>query len=154
MERKREKDRGRQRKREKERKIDRDRRKESHVTSPASYIHILIYHLTLCLLASFDVVYSENQAVGTTLLTASATDEDSDELTFSITSSVPSNMVLGELTGEIVLIAPFDYEAIQVITFDLQVSDGDNSSPSETVTITLTDYNDNAPIFTNNGIYR
>lgn len=58
----------------------------------------------------------------------------------------PTNQKQGQITVQ----SPtfLDYEAIQVYTLGIQVSDGTNTSSIQTVEITVTDQNDNSPIIT------
>lgn len=58
----------------------------------------------------------------------------------------PTNQKQGQITVQ----SPtfLDYEATQVYTLGIQVSDGTNTSSIQTVEITVTDQNDNSPIIT------
>ena len=65
---------------------------------------------------AFAPSWDEDTAIGTTLLTLLASDGDAaEELTFTITTSAPTNMVLGAQSGQLILTAPLDHETAQVL---------------------------------------
>ena len=91
---------------------------------------------------------------------ADATDADvGDTLTYAVTSVMPQDgsgndlFSINTTTGQISLTADgaafIDYEtAPNSYTLDIQASDGTNLSNTETLTINLTDVNDNSPVLT------
>ena len=74
----------------------------------------------------------------------SATDEDGDSLTYSISGS---DMTIDSLTGALSLVSTPDYELVSSYSATVTVSDGVNSS-TQNITVSVNDQNDNAPVFT------
>ncbi|MFY0690209.1 MAG: cadherin domain-containing protein [Cyclobacteriaceae bacterium] len=98
---------------------------------------------------SFDL--AENAANGTSVGTVVATDAD-DGTTFSSWSIVSGNdtgvFALDATTGVLTVVdnADLDFETTVAYSLILTVSDGDSTSAQETVTINITDVNDNTPV--------
>ena len=97
--------------------------------------------------AAVDV--AENQ---TTVYTAQATDADGDRLSYSLSGTDAGLFTIDATTGAVSFIAPPDFEAPgdaggdNVYDITVTASDGDNSA-EQAVAITVTDVNDNAPVF-------
>ena len=93
---------------------------------------------------------AENQ---TTAYTATATDADGDPLTYSLSGTDAALFMIDPNTGVVSFIAPPDFENPgddgnnNVYDITVTASDGDNSTDHD-VAITVTDVNDNAPVFT------
>lgn len=86
----------------------------------------------------------ENVPVGTTVITVVATDADGDTLYFNITTpNVP--FTIDHETGVITTTGVIDREHKESYTFTVVVSDGKNTDET-TVTVTIKDENDNAPV--------
>ena len=91
---------------------------------------------------------TENTTAGTTVGTVAGTDEDSDNLTFAITSGNTNNaFAINENTGVITVAGTIDHETTPTYTLTVQVSD-DDLSATATVTINVTNENDNSPVIT------
>ncbi|XP_052086465.1 protocadherin Fat 4-like [Mytilus californianus] len=87
----------------------------------------------------------ENSTIGSTIATVTATDIDTtDVLTYTISSST-SYFSIDSSTGDILLTKELDREMADSHTLNVSVSDSMNSNFT-TVSITVTDVNDNAPI--------
>ena len=98
--------------------------------------------------AAIDV--AENQ---TAVYTAQATDADGEALTYSLSGTDAALFTLDPATGAVSFIAPPDFEnpddagGDNVYDITVTASD-DDSSTNQDVAITVTDVNDNAPVFT------
>ena len=91
---------------------------------------------------------TENAITGTTVGTVATTDEDADNLTLSITAgNVGNAFAINENTGEITVAGSLDHETTPTYILTVQVSDGDLSA-NATVTINVTNLNDNNPVIT------
>ncbi|WP_312473279.1 cadherin domain-containing protein [Neobacillus sp.] len=90
----------------------------------------------------------ENAPTGTTVGTITASDLDSDSLTYSILSGNSNHVFeLNSATGEIKVAdgSLLDYETTQSYTLAIQVSDGLDKT-TVTVKINVNDLNDNSPV--------
>ncbi|MEZ6122627.1 MAG: DUF2341 domain-containing protein [Planctomycetaceae bacterium] len=100
---------------------------------------------------SFSV--SETAASGANVGTVSATDGDAGT-TFSnwtITGGNTGNaFAINATTGQITVATPsaIDYETLTGYTLNITVSDGVHTSAAQTVTVSVTDQNDNTPVIT------
>ncbi|XP_055033747.2 protocadherin Fat 2 [Misgurnus anguillicaudatus] len=105
-------------------------------------------------LASYQASLAENVPIGTSILTVSAFDVDKDNngfVTFAIANTAPVPFSIDPLTGVISTTEEFDYELMKR-WYHLRIWASDSGSPfsrvSEcSVTITMTNINDNAPVF-------
>ena len=86
---------------------------------------------------------SEDTVNGTTLTACaiSATDQENDQLVFTIEDVSLQSVFSVSTNGEVELLQTLDFEARDVYTFDIRVSDG-VSSVSSSVTFTATNVND------------
>ncbi|MDE0472105.1 MAG: cadherin domain-containing protein, partial [Ekhidna sp.] len=95
---------------------------------------------------------AENVAAGTAVGTVAATDEDGDELTFSVTSGnaigdTGNAFAINASSGVITVVGTIDHETTPTYTLTVQASDGDLSATAA-VTINVTNENDNSPMIT------
>lgn len=108
--------------------------------------------------SSYAVSLTEGAATGTTVMTLAATDPDLDEnavIIYTINSSASGgdtaleNFNLDNATGVLTTLFVADRENISSFSFVVNAADNSTSSltSSATVTITITDVNDNQPIF-------
>jgi Ca2+-binding RTX toxin-like protein len=82
---------------------------------------------------------------------AVATDANGDTLSYSLSGADAALFAIDAATGAVSFISPPDYEAGQT-SFSINVLASDGMfSTRQTVTITLTNENDNAPVFTSAG---
>ncbi|TRY88306.1 hypothetical protein DNTS_016697 [Danionella cerebrum] len=103
---------------------------------------------------SYQAAFPENVPVGTSILTVSATDVDDGNngfVTYAIANTSPVPFSIDPLTGVIATSQEFDYELMKR-WYHLRIWASDSGSPfnraSEcTVTITMTNINDNVPEF-------
>ncbi|WP_243373696.1 cadherin domain-containing protein [Geotalea sp. SG265] len=101
-------------------------------------------------LGNYAVTLAENSAKGTTVETVSATDADGDRITYTIIAGNDSGAFAIDAASGAITVADaskLDFETIQKFTLTVQASDG-RLSDTGTVTINLTDLNDNAPVIT------
>ncbi|CAH1264999.1 FAT4 [Branchiostoma lanceolatum] len=101
----------------------------------------------------------EDSAVGITVATVSATDDDAGtdgELTYTITETSPAgfagHFAIGSSSGVINMASPIDYDTMgsdKVVTLTVQAADGasgaDQRTANTTVDVTVNDVNDNRP---------
>uniref|UniRef100_A0ABM0N157 Protocadherin Fat 4-like n=1 Tax=Saccoglossus kowalevskii TaxID=10224 RepID=A0ABM0N157_SACKO len=101
---------------------------------------------------SYDTTISEDQHVGTSVLTIIATDDDANEngqLTYDITSGNDGTFALASTSGVLSVVMPLDRET--TASYSLEVTVTDNGLvplfAQTTFTITIADINDNVPQF-------
>ena len=95
----------------------------------------------------FSVV--ENQ---TGIGTITATDDDGDTLSFSLSGTDASSMSINSSSGVLVFDSAPDYETKTSYSATVTASDGTNSS-TQNITITITDIDDTAPVFTSSASF-
>ncbi len=89
---------------------------------------------------SFDT--DEGREAGATVGTVTASDEDSDTLTFTITAGNDENQfALDEATGALTATGSFDFEDVATYTLTVVVSDG-GATNEATITVNVTDVNE------------
>lgn len=131
----------------------------------AAYITVLVSpvneHTPVITTPSGGYVGSVSEGVSTpssTIVTVSGTDGDSPStphgvIRWSITDGNSDNeFSIGETTGDIIAVGPLDRETTSTYHLEIMATDstaalGSQRSSSATVTITITDVNDNYPIF-------
>ena len=94
---------------------------------------------------------NENTAAGTNIGTPiPATDADtSDTLTYTLSGTDAASFAIAATTGQLQTKATLDYETKNSYSVTITVSDGKNGTDTITVTINVTDVNENvAPVFT------
>ena len=103
----------------------------------------------------------EDKIVGSSVITVSASDSDSTttshgQVTYSFaTGSNPAKFSVDSATGVVSLSSPLDYETDSSNTYTLLVVASDGSlSSTVTVTVPVSDVNDNAPVFSTSASYR
>ena len=99
------------------------------------------------------VSVAENQSADSVLYTAQATDEDGDTLTYSLSGTDAARFTIDPATGAVRFIASPDFEnpddAGGNNVYDITVTASDGTNETEhNVAITVTNENDNDPIFT------
>ena len=98
--------------------------------------------------ASYDQTFAENVDIDTTFFQVTATDSDTDTLTYSIVSGNSTNLFdINTGDGKITFNRALDYETATSHDLTVRVSDGINTVDTSTITITVTDVNDVAPVF-------
>ncbi|OWF41551.1 Protocadherin Fat 4 [Mizuhopecten yessoensis] len=86
---------------------------------------------------------SENSGTAVSIYQLTATDADSDPITYSISSGSGFSLV-----GDVVYTnTAYDYETTTSYALQFSASDGTNTVTSLILTISITDYNDNTPTF-------
>uniref|UniRef100_A0A671Q6N2 Protocadherin Fat 2-like n=1 Tax=Sinocyclocheilus anshuiensis TaxID=1608454 RepID=A0A671Q6N2_9TELE len=105
-------------------------------------------------LPSYQASLAENVPIGTSIFAVSAIDVDKDNngfVTYSIANTGPVPFIIDPLTGVISTSQEFDYELMKR-WYHLRIWASDSGSPFNRVsecsaTITMTNVNDNAPVF-------
>lgn len=103
----------------------------------------------------YEVTILENTTNGTAVVTVKATDDDpeeapSSEVTYSLVpNKVAPPFAVNESTGEITSTDLFNFETATLYVFEVKATDGSYPFNSNTtkVAITISDLNDNYPIF-------
>ena len=99
---------------------------------------------------------AENSAPGTEVGIVTATDPDlaslrNGTLIYAVTSGdIGSAFAINFSTGAITVAGVLDYETTESYSFEVTVVDGGGLSSTAPITITVTDVDDNAPVFTSN----
>ncbi|XP_046548571.1 LOW QUALITY PROTEIN: protocadherin Fat 4-like [Haliotis rubra] len=98
----------------------------------------------------FNPSMAESEAVGFTILAVTATDADTaNSVTYSLTDT--TNLIIGSATGVITLKVQQDRETNPTVIVDVCATDSGTvdaiKSTCETLTLTITDVNDNLPVF-------
>ena len=96
--------------------------------------------------ATYDFSIGEDADVGAHVDSVSATDADSDTLTYTITAgNGDSKFALNGSTGVITVAGSLDYETTASYTLTVQADDGNGGLATATVNISLTEVDENAP---------
>jgi hypothetical protein len=109
--------------------------------------------------ASYSVRVPENTAVGSTVVRVTATDADSTSnaaITYSISQdSSLGSVAIDPMRGDIFLINTLDYESSQTVQLMVQARDGGSTFlfTSVPVTLSISDVDDNSPVFSEDAIY-
>lgn len=102
---------------------------------------------------SYQVIVPENEPVGSSILTIQASDEDNGPngiIRYSISSGNEGNeFQIHSISGAISIMRPLDFDTIQEYRLNITANDLGFKSKKATATLTiiLTDINDNAPFF-------
>lgn len=102
---------------------------------------------------SYQVIVPENEPIGSTILVVSASDMDDGPngmIRYSMSGGNERNeFLVDSVSGAVTIAAPLDYDTIQEYHLNITAEDL-GFQPRSTVamlTVTLTDINDNAPVF-------
>ncbi|KAL3265835.1 hypothetical protein HHI36_010031 [Cryptolaemus montrouzieri] len=102
---------------------------------------------------SYQVIVPENEPLGSTILTVSASDRDpgpNGMIQYHISAGNEQNIFgIETVTGAVTILQPLDYDTIPEYRLNITAKDL-GFKPHETtatLTVTLTDINDNAPVF-------
>ncbi|XP_041349525.1 cadherin-23-like [Gigantopelta aegis] len=107
----------------------------------------------VCPSAVYTATVAEDAATTTSLLTVACTDADGDTVQYTITSGLTSTeFAIGASTGEITVNGALDAETKATYSLTVQASDGVNSA-LVTMEISISDVNENDPVFTPAGPY-
>jgi methionine-rich copper-binding protein CopC/type III secretion system FlhB-like substrate exporter len=97
-------------------------------------------------------IVAENAPVTTVVYTAAATDADGNTVTYSLSGTDASLLTIDTATGAVTLKTSADYETKTSYSFNVTASDGLAAhDASKAVVVSVTNLNDNAPIFTSGG---
>ena len=95
-----------------------------------------------------EITIPENTAVGTEIADYEASDPDGDALTFTIkTQTDTGHFGLGKLDGKLSIATGLDYETQQVYLVEINVSDPFEAEAEIQVLVTVTNVNDESPVF-------
>ncbi|KAK9886911.1 hypothetical protein WA026_019169 [Henosepilachna vigintioctopunctata] len=102
---------------------------------------------------SYQVIVPENEPIGSTILMVNASDRDlgpNGMIRYHITAGNERNIFeMNEITGAVSILQPLDYDTVAEYKLNITARDL-GTIPRETtatLTVTLTDINDNAPVF-------
>lgn len=100
---------------------------------------------------SYSILVPEDQPTGSVLTTVSASDDDSVDnnhgrVTYKTIAGSSSKFQLNPETGDITLLMNLDRETVAEHIVVVEASDSDMSATA-TVTIAVSDVNDNPPVF-------
>jgi len=98
---------------------------------------------------TYTVEKAEDIGPGSVITTVTASDADKGETVTYSWDSTPADFTLDEVSGRILVAGNLDREQTAFYSLKVKATDGQNVATT-TVNITLTDVNDNAPIFTTN----
>lgn len=107
---------------------------------------------------SYQVIVPENEPLGSTIVTATATDRDSGPngmIRYQISSGNDGgNFDIDKNTGAVTIQQPLDFDTVQAYHLNITAVDLGFKPKKATamLTITLTDINDNSPVF-NQSVY-
>ncbi|XP_013390955.1 cadherin-related tumor suppressor-like [Lingula anatina] len=93
---------------------------------------------------------SENTPVGNTITTVSATAPSGQGITYHIAAgNIRKTFAVGQTLGNVTLMRPLDYEAVTGYSLWIEARDGSQPPLSSYIklSITVTDVNDNSPVF-------
>lgn len=110
-------------------------------------------HTPVFMTVSYQVIVPENEPVGATILVVTATDADNGPngmVRYYISGGNDQQaFAVDELSGTVTILKPLDYDLVQEYHINITARDR-GFTPKKTVamlTVTLTDINDNAPVF-------
>lgn len=102
---------------------------------------------------SYQVIVPENEPIGSTILTVAASDGDEGPngmVRYSISSgNDQKQFIIDPVTGAVTILQPLDYDTVHEYKLNITATDL-GFEPHHTkamLTVTLTDINDNAPVF-------
>lgn len=102
---------------------------------------------------SYQLIVPENEPINSTILTASATDEDDGPngmVRYKISAgNERKEFSVHPITGVVTILEPLDYDSVQEYRLNITATDlgFEPKQATATLTVTLTDINDNPPIF-------
>lgn len=95
----------------------------------------------------YNITINENTAAATSVLQVTATDQDSDSITYSFVGMTSSDFTIHSSSGQISTSVKMDYEKTVAYLLTVQADDGKGGKTITTCQITLNDLNDELPIF-------
>ncbi|MGB1090730.1 MAG: Ig-like domain-containing protein [Oceanobacter sp.] len=90
----------------------------------------------------------ENSALGTLVYTATSTDNLDTAVTYSLSGTDAASFTIDASTGEVTVASTLDHESQSSYEFILTATDAAGNSSSQTVTVTLNDLDESAPVIT------
>ena len=95
--------------------------------------------------SSYDFSVAEDAATGAAVGTVSATDADSDTLTYFITAgNGDGRFAIGDRSGAITVAGSLDHETTTSYTLTVQADEGNGGTDTATVNITVSDVDESA----------
>ena len=95
----------------------------------------------------YAVTLNEGTASSVSVFQVSASDEDSDSIVFSFVGITSSDFTINSVSGEISTATLIDFETTPSYVLTVQAFDGNGRKTLSTVTVTITDINDETPTF-------
>ena len=97
--------------------------------------------------ASYSLTVNEGTASSVSVLQVSASDEDGDSIVYSFVGITSSDFTINSGSGIISTAVALDYEKTPSYVLTVQADDGNGEKKLSSVTITVTDLNDDVPSF-------
>ena len=97
--------------------------------------------------ASYSLTVNEGVTSSVSILQVSASDEDNDTIVYSFVGITSSDFTVNSANGVISTALVLDYEKTPSYVLTVQADDGNGEKTLSSITVTLTDLNDETPTF-------
>ena len=97
--------------------------------------------------ASYSLTVNEGVTSSVSILQVSASDQDNDTIAYSFVGITSSDFTVNSANGVVSTAVVLDYEKTPSYVLTAQADDGNGGKTLSSVTVTLTDLNDEAPAF-------
>ena len=97
--------------------------------------------------ASYSLTVNEGVTSSVSILQVSASDQDNDIIVYSFVGITSSDFTVNSANGVVSTASVLDYEKTPSYALTVQADDGNGGKTLSSITVTLTDLNDEAPTF-------
>ena len=97
--------------------------------------------------ASYSLTVNEGVSSSVSILQVSASDQDNDTIVYSFVGITSSDFTVNSANGVVSTAVVLDYEKTPSYALTVQADDGNGGKTLSSITVTLTDLNDEAPTF-------
>lgn len=97
--------------------------------------------------ASYSLTVNEGVSSSVSILQVSASDQDNDTIVYSFVGITSSDFTVNSANGVVSTGVVLDYEKTPSYALNVQADDGNGGKTLSSITVTLTDLNDEAPTF-------
>lgn len=97
--------------------------------------------------ASYSLTVNEGVSSSVSILQVSASDQDNDAIVYSFVGVTSSDFTVNGANGVVSTAVVLDYEKTPSYALNVQADDGNGGKTLSSITVTLTDLNDEAPTF-------
>ena len=97
--------------------------------------------------ASYSLTVNEGVTSSVSIMQVSASDEDNDTIAYSFFGITSSDFTVNSANGAVSTATVLDYENTPSYVLTVQADDGNGGKTQSSITVTLTDLNDEAPTF-------